>query len=161
VIATQADYYPLVLLDLGKVGRSEDDFERMFASFRDVNKKARKARTRHILVAVTHAPLTATERKMVVERSNAFSKNDFALWSGVVLVIQNHVIRGMVTALGWMIPNIPQIESAPTTDLAVPLAAAQLRKQGIDYSLDQERAALEWFRRQRTEGPVSVRGASD
>jgi hypothetical protein len=160
VIATEADYYPLVLLDMGQQGRSEDDFARMFESFRKVNERATKDTTRHVLVGVTYAPLSAKERKMVALQSNTFSRREFALWSCVVLVIQNHAIRGMVTALGWMIPNIPRIETAASTDLAVPLAAAQLRKQGIDYPADRVQAALEWFRRQREAGAAEPGHAS-
>jgi hypothetical protein len=149
VIATAADYYPLVLLDMGDVGRTEGDFDRMFETFRGVNERAAASRTRHALVAITRNLLTASERRMVVERSNRFPRSDFDLWLGVVLVIQNQAVRGVVTALSWMIPGIPPMLTAPTTELAVPLAVAHLRKNGIVYPADHVDPVLEWFRRQR------------
>jgi hypothetical protein len=149
LIATATDYYPLVLLDMGDVGRSQDDFDRMFETFRRVNERGVAGGTRHVLVAITRNLLTASERRMVVDRSNRFPRSDFALWLGVVLVIQNQAVRGVVTALSWMIPGIPPMLTAPTADLAVPLAVAHLRKNGVAYPAGRDDHVLEWFRRQR------------
>jgi hypothetical protein len=149
VIATAADCYPLVLLDMGDVGRSEDDFDRMFDTFRRVNERAAAGRTRHVLVAITRNLPTASERRMLVQGANRFPRSDFERWLGLVLVIQNQAVRGVVTALSWMIPGIPPMLTAPTTELAVPLAVAHLRKNGIAYPAAQADHVLEWFRRQR------------
>jgi hypothetical protein len=149
VIATEADYYPLVLLDMGDTGRSEDDFDRMFEAFGRVNQRAAAKGTRHVLVAVTRNLLTASERRMVAERANRFPRTDFDLWLGVVLVIQNPAVRGVVTALSWMIPGIPPMTTAATTELAVPLAVAHLQKNGIAYPDAYAERVREWFRRKR------------
>jgi hypothetical protein len=134
---------------MGDVGRSQDDFDRMFETFRGVNARAAANGTRHVLVAITRNLLTASERRMVVERSNRFPRSDFDLWLAVVLVIQNQAVRGVVTALSWMIPGIPTMITAATTDLAVPLAVAHLTKNGIAYPPPHVDHVLQWFRRQR------------
>jgi hypothetical protein len=148
VIATEASHYPLVLLDMGDVERSEDEFDRMFEALARVNQRAAARGTRHALVAVTRNLLTASERRMVVERANRLPRSDRELWLGVVLVIQNQAVRGLVTALSWMIPGIPSMITAATTDLAVPLAVAQLQKNGIAYPAAHVEPVKEWFRRQ-------------
>jgi hypothetical protein len=106
-------------------------------------------------VAITRNLLNASERRMVVERSNRFPRSDFARWAGVVLVIQNQAVRGLVTALSWMIPGIPPMLTAPTTDLAVLLAVAHLQRNGVAYPAEHVDRVLEWFRRQR-ELPAAV-----
>jgi hypothetical protein len=140
---------------MGDVGRSEDDFDRMFETFRRVNERAAAGGTRHVLVAITRNLLNVSERRMVAERSNRFPRSDFERWLGVVLVIQSQAVRGVVTALSWMIPGIPPMLTAPTTDLAVPLAVAHLQKNSVAYPAADVGHVLEWFRRQR-EVPAAV-----
>src|SRR5262245_48233787 len=118
---------------MGRAGRTQDDFRLMFSAFRDANQRAIKERGRYVLVAITQEAPTAAERRIIVDEANRFATNEYKLVASVVLVIQNSIVRGVVTALGWMIPQIPPLEVAPTSQAAVELAVAQLRKRGIEH----------------------------
>jgi hypothetical protein len=147
VIAIEAEFYPLVLLDLGRVGRTPEDFRRMFATFRVVNQRAIQERSRYVLIARTQEAPTAGERKIIVDEANRFSTDEYKLVSSLVLVIQNSIVRGVVTALGWMIPNIPPLEAARTTDAAVQSGVSHLRGLGVHYPAELAEKASQWFRR--------------
>jgi hypothetical protein len=158
VIAVDPAYFPLLLLDMGHAGRTAGDFDRMFEAFRAANQRARAEGKRYVLVAVTRDVPNPGERKMIVDRSNQFTADDHKLVGGVVLVIQNSIIRGAVTVLGWMIPRMGRFEAVSTTDEAVDLAAASVRKLGMDCpNVLADRAKL-WFRRNETK-PLARRAA--
>jgi hypothetical protein len=147
MIAFSADEYPLVLLDMGGADRSEDDVRRMFASFHDVNARARTSKTRYVLVAMTRQTPNAHERRIIAEEANRFSAEDRKLCPTAVLVVQSSLVRGVVTALGWLMPSFGSIiEVAPSADRAIAIASARLKAMGIALAADQERRAVRWFR---------------
>jgi hypothetical protein len=161
VIAIDIEHFPLVLLDLGHAGRTPEEFRGMFAAFRDANQRAVKENGRYVLVAVTEAAPIAAERRIIVDESNRFSAAEYKLVAGVVLVIQNSIVRGAVTALGWMIPHIPPLEAAPTTGAAVKVAVARLEAQGVAYPPELAQSASRWFEQRRpSPAPQRARKAS-
>jgi hypothetical protein len=147
VIAVDATAFPLVLLDLGHAGRTAEDFDRMYDAFRRANEIARKEGKRYVLVAVTRDVPSAAERKMLTDRANEFTADDHKLVGGVVLVIHNTVMRGVITVLGWMMPRMMRPEAVSTTDEGVEVGVQCLRKFGMDYSKERADRAKQWFRR--------------
>jgi hypothetical protein len=150
-------HFPLVLLDMGRAGRNRDDFDQMFDAFRAANDMARKTGKPYVLVAVTRDVPNPGERKMIVERSNAFTAEDHKLVGGVVLIIQNAIIRGAVTVLGWMIPRMGRFDAVSSTDEGVDAGVQCLRKLGVDYPAERADRAKQWFR--RNEARPRLRGA--
>jgi hypothetical protein len=147
MVELETKHFPLVLLDLGGEGRTPDDLRGVFAGFRDVNGRAAAERRRWALIAVTDTPPNAVERKVISDESNAFSPAEHALTVAAVLVIPNSIIRTMITALGWMIPKMAPLASAPTTSAAVDLAVDRLRAVGLDCTAGDVDQAKRWFLR--------------
>jgi hypothetical protein len=158
VIAVDVGHFPLVLLDMGHAGRSRDDFDQMFDAFRAANDMARKTGKPYVLVAVTRDVPNPGERKMIVERANTFTHDDHKLVGGVVLIIQNGIIRGAVTVLGWMIPRMGRFEAVSSTDEGVEAGVRLVRKLGLDYGAERVERAKQWFR--RNEGGPRLRGVA-
>jgi hypothetical protein len=147
MVHLEAKHFPLVLLDLGGDGRTPDDLRGVFASFREVNGRAAAERKRWALIAVTDTPPNAVERKVISDESNKFSPAEHALTVAAVLVIPNGIIRSVITALGWMIPKMAPLASAPTTSAAVDLAVERLRAIGLDCQPRDVDQAKRWFLR--------------
>jgi hypothetical protein len=145
MIAVCLDYCPFVLLDLGDANRTEADFHAMFASLRESHARARKANTRHVLVGVAPVTPNARERKVIATGSNQVSAADRALFVSSVVVVPNPIIRGAVTALGWLVPGLPPFECVATAAHAVPAAAALLRKHGIPFREEDVPRAAVWL----------------
>jgi hypothetical protein len=145
MISVCLDYCPFVLLDLGGTDRNDADFHAMFASLRESHARARKANTRHVLVGVAPVTPNARERKIIATESNKVSVADRALFVSSVLVVQNPVIRGVITALGWLVPGLPPFECVESTAHAVPAAAAVLRKHRIPFREEDVPRAAAWL----------------
>jgi hypothetical protein len=143
---------------MGHAGRTRDDFDQMFDAFRAANDLARKAGKPYVLVAVTRDVPNPGERKMIVERANAFTPDDHKLVGGVVLIIQNGIIRGAVTVLGWMIPRMGRFEAVSSTDEGVEAGVRYVRKLGMDYTAERADRAKQWFR--RSDARPRLRGAA-
>jgi hypothetical protein len=147
MIAFNADEYPLVLLDMGGSDRTVDDVRRMIASFGMVNERARRSKTRYVVIGRTQQHPTAQERRAIAEEANRFSAEDRALCDAAVIVVPNSVLRGVMTALGWLMPSFGAIiELAPSTDRAVDQALARLRAMGLEADVEKGRRASRWFR---------------
>ena len=75
-IALEITHFPILLLDMGRAGRTPEDFRAMFDGFRQANRRAIAENTRWVLVATTQEVPTAVERKMIVDESNTFSRSE-------------------------------------------------------------------------------------
>jgi hypothetical protein len=158
VVRLEVKYFPLVLLDLGDSDRTPDEFRDAFGQFHEVNRRARADGRRWVLVAATESPPGAIERKVIAEESNKFTREDQKLCAASVLVIPNGIIRSLVTALGWMIPNMSPLAPAPTTDAAVDVAIERLRAIGIDCPKEEGYGAKRWFQRSESISKVRTSG---
>ncbi len=157
MIAVCLDYCPFVLLDLGDTDRTEADFHAMFASLRESHARARKNMTRHVFVGVARAVPSARERKLIASLSNQVPVADRALFVSSVLVVQNPIIRGVITALGWLVPGLPPFECVESTGQAVPAAAAILRKHRISFREEDMQRAAAWFTQPATRSRPELR----
>lgn len=147
MIQLEATHFPLVLLDLGGVGRAPEELRGTFAGFHEVNRRAKAEGKRWVLIAVTESPPNAVERKIIAEESNKFTAADHALTVVAVLVIPNGIIRSVMTALGWLMPKMAPVAAAPTTSAAVDVAVERLRAIGLDCSPEEVGRAKHWFLR--------------
>jgi hypothetical protein len=145
MISVCLDYCPFVLLDLGAADRTDADFHAMFASLRESHVRARRDKTRHILVGVAPTTPNARERKIIAAGSNQVPPADRALFVSSVLVVQNPIIRGVITAIGWLVPGLPPFECVESPAHAVPAAAAILRNHRIPFREEDMRRASVWF----------------
>ncbi len=136
-----------MLLDLGGADRKPDELRGVFASFREVNRRAADEGARWALIAATDAPPNAGERKVISDESNTFTPEEHALTVAAVLVIPNGMIRAAITALGWMIPKMAPLVPAPTTSAAVDIAVERLRAIGLRCASDDVEQSKRWFLR--------------
>jgi hypothetical protein len=146
MIAFSMDEYPLVLLDMGGADRTTDDIRALFAGFHSVNHRARGTQSRYVIIGMTRLTPTAQERRVIAEEANRFSPSDRALCAGAIIVVQNSLVRGVMTALGWLMPSFRSIiELAPNTGRAVEIAAGRLRAMGTPLSDAQVARVNKWF----------------
>jgi hypothetical protein len=145
MISVCLDFYPFVLLDFGGTDRTEEDIDAMFASMRESHARARKASTRHVLIGVAGAIPNARERKLIATAANRVPVADRALFVSSVIVVPSPIIRGVITALGWLVPGLPPFECVPSAAAAIPTAAAILRKHGIPFREELVARATVWL----------------
>jgi hypothetical protein len=145
MISVCLDFCPFVLLDLGGTDRTEADFRAMFASLRESNARARRSATQHVLVGVARAIPNALERKIIAAGSNEVPAADKALFVSTIAVVPSAIIRGAVTAIGWLVPGLPPFECVESPEHAVPAAAAVLRKHRIPFREEDVPRAAVWF----------------
>jgi hypothetical protein len=160
MIAFSSDDYPLVLLDMGRVSRTDFELLHMFAEFRRTNERARASKTRYVLVAMTRLSPGAHERRIIATEANSFSASDRALCAAAVIVVQNSLLRGVMTALGWLMPSFGSLmEVVPNSDRAIEVAAAHLVELGVALSAEQTRRATAWLRDPKLgQGPTKPAG---
>jgi hypothetical protein len=150
MIRIHTDCYPFVLLHLGAAPRSADALRLAFGEIHEINVRAQRTGTRHVIIAMAHDYPNAGERKLIAECSNGLAPWEIALCVMSVVVIPNGLMRGALTALSWLIPNMAPLDSAATSDRAIELAGRHLRKHGIAYDRGDADAAARWLRdRQR------------
>jgi hypothetical protein len=146
MIAFSMDEYPLVLLDMGGADRTTEDIRAFFAGFHNVNDRARATKSRYVIIGMTRLTPTAQERRVIAEEANRFSPGDRTLCAGAIIVVQNSLVRGVMTALGWLMPSFRSIiELAPNTGRAVEIAADRLRAMGTPLSGVQIGRVQKWF----------------
>jgi hypothetical protein len=146
-IALQLELFPLVLVDMGGPERTLDDVRAMFEGFRAVRQRCVAERIRWVLVASSKEMPTAVERKILVDESNKLTPAEHKLCVACVAVIPHGFVRGVITALSWMIPNVSPIVAAATTDAAVDIAVDRLQRAGIDIPSEAVVRAADWFHR--------------
>jgi hypothetical protein len=158
-IALELSCFPLLLLEM-RARRTPDDLRAMFDGFRAANRRALAEKVRWVLVATTGSAPTASERRSIIDEANKFSRREHEICQAAVLVIPNDFVRGFVTLFSWMIPNLSPLLAAATTDAAVELAVARLRKIGAQYPPELARRAAEWFHRDEASQTRRVGGGS-
>jgi hypothetical protein len=150
VVQLEDAHFPLVLLDLGRAERSPEEVRAIFDGFHTIRRRCIAERVRWILVATAEDMPTAVERKILVDESNKLTRAEHELCVACVAAIPNGFVRGIITLLGWMVPNVRPVAAAPTTDLAVDMAVDRLREVGIEVPLEQAARAADWFHRERS-----------
>jgi hypothetical protein len=149
MIEVSLDYYPFVLLDLGVADRSEEDYRRMFAALHSANARALREKSRHVLVGVAPTIPSARERQIIGVLSKEVPAEERACFVTCVLVVPSALVRGVVTALGWLIPGLPSFVCVQTRADAVPAAAECLRKHHIEFRDGDMHLASRWFTRRQ------------
>jgi hypothetical protein len=150
VVQVEIAHFPLVLLDMGRAERSPDEVRAIFDAFRTIRERCIAERVRWILVATTDDMPTAVERKILIDESNKLTRAEHQLCVGCVAAIPNGFVRGIITVLGWMVPNVSPVSAAPTTDAAIDMAVDRLRAAGIAVPLERAARASEWFYRDKS-----------
>lgn len=107
--------------------------EKYFADHRRHLDRARSAGERLVLITDTFATERPhpVARKRIVELTEAQGELANALTLKSFIVIENPVIRGVVTALAWVYPKLGASENVGSLSQAVEGAAAALRSLGI------------------------------
>jgi len=96
--------------------------------------RARAARERLVLLNDTFAIERPTPmvRKRLAERTKAQSVEDQrAVVLGSVVVIESALVRGAVTALGWILPSLSESQFVASIDEAIDRSLAILAKEGL------------------------------
>jgi hypothetical protein len=150
VVQLEVAHFPLVLLDMGRAERAQEEVRAIFDDFRAVRRRCVDECTRWVLVATTEAMPNAVERKILADESNKLTRAEHELCVACVAAVPNGFVRGIITMLGWMVPNVSPLAAAPTTDAAVAMAVDRLRDAGIDVPVSHATQAAEWFRRWRS-----------
>jgi hypothetical protein len=149
VVQLEVAYFPLVLLDLGRAERTLDEVRAIFDGFRTIRRRCVDESTRWVLVATSEAMPNAVELKILVDESNKLTPAEHDLCVACVAAVPNGFVRGIITLLGWMVPNVSPLAAAPTTDAAVEMAVDRLRDAGIDVPGSHASQAAEWFHQWR------------
>jgi hypothetical protein len=147
MIDVTLEYYPFVLLDLGGTDRDEADLRRMFDVLHEANVRGARDKTKHVLVGTARAAPSARERQLIAAYSNKVPIEERACFLGCVAVVPNALLRGVATALGWLVPGLPPMKYVETTAAAIPAAVELLRKHGEAYREADAQLAARWFTR--------------
>lgn len=95
--------------------------------------RARANREPFVLVTDTFATKqpSAKARKLIADLTNAQPAYATTLIVGSVIVLESAILRGVVTALGWILPRMADSESIATIGAAVDRALQLLDRNGI------------------------------
>ena len=131
-IVVDSQYWPVVFATW--VGEpNESAVTRYFEASEPLWARARKERTRFVLVtdaARTGRP-NAKVRKLIADKTNAQTPDTQDLAAGSIIVVENALIRGVVTALGWILPRLKDSTIVGGIEEAVTTALRLLDEQGL------------------------------
>jgi hypothetical protein len=127
----------------------------MFAALHEANLRSAQDRTRHVLIAMGGSVPTARERQIIGVLSNQVPLTEKACNLVTVAIVTSSLLRGTLTAIGWLVPALPPFTLVGTTDEAVLAAESHLRKHGIAYSGGNAVLAKNWLRERHTIVPAA------
>lgn len=106
--------------------------------------RARSNKEPFVLVTDTFATKqpAAKARKLIADLTNAQPAYAASMTIGSVIIIENAILRGVVTALRWILPRMAESETVGSVAGAIDYANATLGKHGI-----QRPASLATYKR--------------
>ena len=108
---------------------------RYFDASDDLFVRARKERTRFVLV--TDAALAGRPspkvRKLIADETNAQPSDALELTLGSIIVVENALIRGVVTALTWILPRLRDSQTVGSIEHAIDVALRTLDDARIPH----------------------------
>lgn len=95
--------------------------------------RARATGERLVIMSDTHLidRPTPMVRKRIAERTKASSPDYAKATIGSVIVIENALVRGAVTALGWILPSLSESRFVASIDEGVDYCQTLLEKEGL------------------------------
>ena len=106
---------------------------RYFAANEALFNRARKERTRFVLVtdaAFTQRP-SPKVRKLIAQQTNAQPADSQELAVGSIIIVESALIRGVVTALTWILPRLKDSRIVGGVDEAIDVALRILDDQRL------------------------------
>ncbi len=147
MITVSIDHFPFVLLDMGATPRTEQDILSLFTAFDEVAKRAERDATRYVILATTRDTMSAGERQMLAKNANRISRKtmDLCLAGICIFPRSTRLLRGVLTALSWLIPVVPPLLSVTTVKEGNDLAQAVLRKHSVRFPAEGPVACARWL----------------
>ena len=146
MISVTTDLYPFVIQDTGSASRTEADFVRMFDRLREVNLKANREGTQHVVLLTGRDQLTAAERKIVSPLANAVLRAEKPAVIRSYVIVPDALSRAAFTALQWLVPGFQYADTVAMPELAVALASDCLTQHGVPFSPASARQAVRRLR---------------
>jgi hypothetical protein len=145
MIAICDEHYPFVLMSF-RVGEcSPADYRSLFDRFRSIATNAIKHDTYHVTISVSTGGLSATDRKLVGEMTNGVPRAELDRTIGAFVVDRRAAVRGMITALRWISPKMPNLRAVASVEHALDGALVSLADRAINVDprlRDRSRAWL-------------------
>jgi hypothetical protein len=112
---------------------NEAAVSRYFAKSEELFARARRARQKFVLVtdAASAERPSAKVRKLIADKTNQQPSDAPELTAGSIIVVENTLIRGVVTALTWILPRLSDSEIVSGIDIAISRALELLDGQRI------------------------------
>ncbi len=131
-------YWPIAIASW--IGKPTEDLVRQYFAQADTRliARARKGRLGFILItdATTADQPSPKARTLIADLTNAQPEDAMALSIGSFLVVDNAIIRGVVTALRWVLPRMRDVESVQTMEQALTRSLALLDGRKIPRPAD-------------------------
>jgi hypothetical protein len=134
MMSVTTEFYPFVLQDLGTAERSEGDFVRIFTEIAELNREADRTGTHHVMISTTGNGLSATERKHVARLWKEMLATPHHALLRCYAVLPDALTRGAFTAVKWLVPAMSEAVGVATSEEAIELASALLRRNGVVFS---------------------------
>jgi len=138
-------HYPLVLMSFRDGVCSPADYRALFTRFQSLATNAIKRDTYHVTITVSTAGLSPTDRKLVGELTNDVPRAEIDRTLGAFVIDQRAVVRGMITALRWISPKMPNLRAVSSVDHALSGALECLAVRGIVVDSRQRERARQWL----------------
>jgi hypothetical protein len=131
MIALNDEHYPFVLMSF-RVGEcSADDYRALFERFRSIATRAIRNDTCHVTISVSTGGLSPKDRKLVGELTNGVPRAELDRTLGAFVVDQRAAVRGIITALRWISPKMPNLRAVSSVEHALDAALACLASRAI------------------------------
>jgi hypothetical protein len=147
MITVQSDHFPVALIDMGRTPRTEQDFVVLFAHFDRIAKRAAAEKTRYLIMATTQDSMTAQERRMLAVHANRLPKETMSLCIAAICVLprQTAILKGVLIALSWLIPVVPQLMPVATVEEGTAVLRTLLRKHNLVVSNERVANCEKWM----------------
>lgn len=112
---------------------SENLVEQYFGMHERCLRRAREERTKVVIVTDTFATErpSPVARKRIVELTQTFAADGKAYVLEAYIIIENPVIRGVVTALAWVYPQMSETHHVASLGVALERARLSLLEAGV------------------------------
>jgi hypothetical protein len=148
MITVLADHFPFVLLDMCDSPRAEEDFRGLFVAFEEIAQRAEREGIRYVILAMTRDTMTAGERRLLASHANRLSRKTMSLCIAGIGIFprSSALLRGVLTAISWLIPGIPPLLPVASVEEGADLAQSLLRKHDVPYETDDAAFSARWLR---------------
>lgn len=143
-ITVETSFYPFVLLSFR--APTDADYRGLFDTMTQLSRKALRENTKHVCIIVSGSNISPGTRKLIASLVERFPEELMSPFAGSYVIMDNTLLRGLLTALRWLSPRLANLETPATLEEAITAGAARLRELHVEVPNTEILGARNWLR---------------